>query len=68
MAEQSGYTLGPVMDHPVPYAGPFGYAYVKPGAAQFLHPSQQHYATPIGCILESCHALSHAQDRIFFDR
>jgi hypothetical protein len=52
-AGQSRYTLeqfGPLADRLAPYAGPSGYAYAALGAAQyaqFLHPSQQHYATPL---------------------
>jgi hypothetical protein len=51
-AGQSGYTFGPfgqVADHPTSYAGPFGYAYAEPRAAQytqFPHSSQQHYGAP----------------------
>jgi hypothetical protein len=47
-SRQSGYTLEPfglVTDRPAPYAGS---SYTEPGATQytqFLHPSQQQYAT-----------------------
>jgi hypothetical protein len=50
MVGPSRYNLGPF--DPVleaPYAGPSGYVYAEPGVAQyvqFLHPSQQYYATP----------------------
>jgi hypothetical protein len=47
---QSGHTFGlfgPVADHLAPYAGPSGYAYVEPRAAQpFPHSSQQQYGAP----------------------